>query len=385
MYTPGFVETNGGSIAMHRLCDLINYNGFEAFIWLGTLESEVKVHDDFNTPAINTDKLDDFIVVYTEIVSGNPLNAKHVIRWFLNKPGFFTNKINYGNNELYFYQQIVFNDTDYNSNLENKLYVSYFNKKLWQQTNFNKRSGSGYLLRKGRGREISHNLENSIKIDGMNHSEMEIIFNKVKYFYSYDLQTAYTMFAAMCGCIPIVIPQKNVSACEWQPREELRYGIAYGDTKEEIAYSNNTREKIIPYLDKLNEETKSDVKSFIKKSQSFFSINYKTKQNIETEKLNYIKRLKETDNKILLFGTGSGLVLIMDLLERNGIQPDYFCDNDPNKIGTNIYGYRINKPDEILSSDNQFVVLITSMFISEVTQQIKKYDNVKEILSGYDD
>ncbi|WP_413701364.1 FkbM family methyltransferase [Psychromonas sp. KJ10-10] len=35
IYTPGFDSTNGGSIAMHRLCDLLNSNGYEAFIWQG--------------------------------------------------------------------------------------------------------------------------------------------------------------------------------------------------------------------------------------------------------------------------------------------------------------------------------------------------------------
>lgn len=385
IYTPGFNSTNGGSIAMHRLCDLLNENGYEAYIWRGALEEDLKVYEKFNTPIINTDELDDFIAIYTEIISGNPLNARHVVRWFLNKPGFFTNKINYGKNELYLYHQIVFNDVDINPNIDNKLYVAYFNKEVWKQTNFNKRSGSCYILRKGEDREISHNIATSIKIDGLNHEEMEKIFNRTKYFYSYDLQTAYTMFAAMCGCIPIVMPKEGVSSIQWQPREELRYGIAYGNSKEEIAYSINTRDRIIPYLDKLKDETNNDVKLFIKRSQSFFKNNYKSRETIENERLKYIKALKSTKNKLLLFGTGSGLTLIIDLLHNNDITPDYICDNDKNKIGAEIYGHKVYKPDEILNSDNKFVVLITSMFVQEITQQINEYDNVIDIYSGYDD
>ncbi|WP_413701365.1 hypothetical protein ACLKMH_06730 [Psychromonas sp. KJ10-10] len=307
------------------------------------------------------------------------------MRWFLNRPGFFTNKINYGDNELYFYQQIIFNDIRFNKNLDNKLYVSYFDKEHWKQDNFNERKGSCYLLRKGRGRELTHNLAGSTKIDGLTHNEVADIFNRTKYFYSYDLESAYTMFVAMCGCISIVVPKKGVSVKQWQPIEELRYGIAYGDSEEEIAYSISTRKKVIPYLDELSQETNRDVISFISKSQFFFSRYCKSERSISNEKLKYIKVLQNRKDKLVLFGSGSGLTLIMDLLYNNAITPDYICDNDINKIGTEVYGLQVYNPDEILSSNNEFIVLITSMFISEITQQVNKYKNVREIYSGYDD
>ena len=44
--------------------------------------------------------LSDLIVIYPEIVFGNPLGAKNVVRWFLHNPGFFSGKIYYGQNTL---------------------------------------------------------------------------------------------------------------------------------------------------------------------------------------------------------------------------------------------------------------------------------------------
>ena len=37
------------------------------------------------------------------------------------------------------------------------------------------------------------------------------IFNKCKYFYCYDPNTAYMIFAVSCGCITILHPVENVS------------------------------------------------------------------------------------------------------------------------------------------------------------------------------
>lgn len=41
------------------------------------------------------------------------------------------------------------------------------------------------------------------------------MFNKCKYFYSYDANTAYIMYAAVCGCIPIIHEIDGVSEEEF--------------------------------------------------------------------------------------------------------------------------------------------------------------------------
>ena len=53
--------------------------------------------------------LQDWVVVYTETVVGNPLRAKHVVRWILYHPGAFSKKrIRFESNALFFHWDLAF-------------------------------------------------------------------------------------------------------------------------------------------------------------------------------------------------------------------------------------------------------------------------------------
>ncbi|WP_462150947.1 hypothetical protein [Pseudoalteromonas xiamenensis] len=257
----------GGAIAIHRLCDLLNQEGCEAYLW-SSRNYPIKKCDEFNTPELITNELNDFIVVYMDVVSGNPVGCPNVVRWFLNKPGFFTEHINYGVNELYFHFQEVFKHPLYPS--ENLLYVVYFLKNIYFNKNLKNRAGSCYMLRKGRGRKIIHDLTDSILIDDKGHQEIADIFNSRKYFYCYDLHSAYTYFASLCGCTPIVIPENSLSEHEWQPDERLRFGVAYGDSELQISYAKKTANELKLLLEQLEKESLKYVRNFIELSQKFF-------------------------------------------------------------------------------------------------------------------
>ena len=106
-------------------------------------------------------------------------------------------------------------------------------------------------------------------MQGLSHKEVSKIFKSVETFISYDTYSAYSIFAALCGCRSIVIPDKDISKEEWYPDKEDRYGIAYGfdDIDAAIATENLVMNRII------HEEKKSisSVKNFIKEVDSFFS------------------------------------------------------------------------------------------------------------------
>ncbi|MCA9749973.1 MAG: hypothetical protein KC414_12765 [Romboutsia sp.] len=153
-----FNENSGGTIALHKLCDLLNKNGNKAYLWplnkaLLTWRYPIKslieiikyfyrllkypnyykykTFSSFNTPIAKKRHLKNAIVVYPEIISGNPLFSKKVVRWFLNKPGVLSGEINYGKNELYFYYQEAFNDQNINKNLDNRLQVSHIRDDIY--------------------------------------------------------------------------------------------------------------------------------------------------------------------------------------------------------------------------------------------------------------
>ncbi len=377
-----FNSNVGGTIAMHRLCDLLNKNGAEAYLWVDK-NNTISTKDNFNTPTIYSKNLSDFIIIYEGMISGNPLNAPYVVRWFLHQPGFFTKKSIYGENEKYFFYQAIFQDKNFKLPSDHKLHVKYMQEVviIYKQTNFKKRTGSCYMIRKGKGRELIHDINNSVCIDGLGHTQISKIFNEKKYFYSYDLNSAYTRFAAISGCIPIIVPKKNLSAKEWQPVEGLRYGVAYGQSDNEIKYAIKTRDKVIPYFLELEKQTKIEVKNFIEKTQEFFKNNSKSVETIKLEEPPYIQKLKSTKNKIVFFGATEILECHKTMIRKNSIIADFICDNDTKKHGSLFNGFKVYSPDELFKQEAQFSVLILSSFMDEITEQLQEYKSVRDIFS----
>lgn len=291
IYTHGYDENSGGKIALHQLCNLLNKEGESAYLWPAkkplfdpkhffrsvrkTLTYMIKksrrkfeTFEGFDTPIAMASDLVDAIVVYPEVVDGNPLLSNHVVRWFLHKPGFHTNQINYGDHELYFLYSTICTHKEVKTDPENILEVRQIRDDIYKQYNFGERSGSAYMMRKGAGKKIVHDLNNSILVDSLSHSEIAKVFNEVKYFFSYDPYTLYSRYAAVCGCISIIIPEENVSREEWEPTPELRYGLAYGF--EDIEHAEATRELVLPYLKRQEEEVNTSIRMFINKCEEFF-------------------------------------------------------------------------------------------------------------------
>ena len=209
------------------------------------------------------------MVLYPEIVDGNPLQAKNVIRWFLHKPGFHTGSINYGMNELYFFYQHAFNDAWINPDADNLLRVGWMRSDVYQKHNYGERYGSCYAIRKGKGRKIVHDLSDSICIDNLAHEEIASLFNSKKFFYSYDPYTMFTTYAAVCGCIPIVVPPEGLSKEEWKPMNR-RFGVAYGSEEGEIKWAIETRDKLLASIEERSKNEDTLVSKFVSKCESFF-------------------------------------------------------------------------------------------------------------------
>lgn len=300
IYAPTFNENVGGIIVLHKLCDLLNQNGEEAYLVLSfkkkpifrkqkTLIKKIffpfkflkyylkmyrteKTSPALDTPIVYGDQFsaDDSVVVYSETVNGNPLKAKNVVRWLLHKPGFLTGEIDYGLKDIFFYYQIKFNDKDLNPYEDHQLTVSWLRDDIYKQTNFSKRNGTCYILRKGKQRTMVHNVKDSILLDGKSHVEIAKIMNDCEYFLSYDMTSMYSRYAVLCGCKSIVIPKEGVSKKEWQPKEELRYGIAYGF--DDIEEADKTKHLMYESMQKQENGSNQSVVNFIEKTYKFFTL-----------------------------------------------------------------------------------------------------------------
>ena len=387
LYEYNYDDTIGGTIVMHKLCDLLNHYGYEAYMWQSELEKGFKTNQYLKTPIINIDNLDDYIVVYNDTINGNPLRAPNVVRWFTTAVEIININLKYGSNELYFYHgfpnEVVIKELKVKA--DNSLTIYHFNTEYYQQTNFKERLGSCYSIRKYRNRTPVHNLENSIKIDALSHKETAKVFNRCKYFYSYDVRSINTIFAAMFGCIPVVIPLKGLSVEEWRhPKEIYKHGVAYGES--EIDYAINNKNKIYEYMDNMGILSKNDTKSFIEKTHNFFSKISKTEEMIESEKLSYIDKIKNIDNKvsIVIFGAHEGSKATIDTFSSHGISFKYICDNDIDKIGVYKFSHLVFDPEKLFRKKEDFIVLLTNTHKQNILKQLSKFNNIKSVYSIYD-
>src|SRR3974377_2155541 len=75
---PSFTHKHGGVRALYRLCYHLNAAGYSAA--MVPMGEHIRVLPDWPVP-VHTGPAADSIVVYAEIVCGNPLKAEKVVRW----------------------------------------------------------------------------------------------------------------------------------------------------------------------------------------------------------------------------------------------------------------------------------------------------------------
>lgn len=200
---------------------------------------------------------DNTIVVYPEVVRGNFLHARKVIRWFLYYNKYLLSSDNYDENDLFICYREIFNDWNLNPN-GNKVCISSYDLETYKQTNFGERKGNCYIIRKGCNRKDLPQKFDGIIIDKLSEIKKVEILNKCKYCYIYDTQTAYAKIAALCGCIPIVIPEEGKNRYDYLKKDDDKgFGVAYGTSESEIKFALETRQELVNWFkqkEKLNEE-----------------------------------------------------------------------------------------------------------------------------------
>lgn len=300
----------GGTIVAHYLCKLIEKQGYEASIFLnlpshdnrllfflsyikimgkdllgniythlfsnreysmrhytGYIHFPVKGCKRTYWPVVD----DDTVVVYTETTKGNPLRAKNVVRWFLFYNRFPGDDTWYSKDDLFFTYREQFNDYKLNPNC-NTLRIFHFDNDLYKRTNFGPRHGNCYIVRKGSGRKDLPSHFDGPVIDNLREPDKVKVLNQCERCYLYDTQTFYASIAALCGCIPIVVPEPGKTKEDYvKPDDEVR-GVAYGDSPDEIDFALRTRNEVQKRIDKMLAENGPMVDSFIEKCKDYFKL-----------------------------------------------------------------------------------------------------------------
>jgi hypothetical protein len=109
---PDYTYLSSGVRCLHALCDRLNALGISAAVTarrVAPRSATTRINRKALRLAPRT--LDQSVVIYPEITVGNPLGAKHVVRYLLNKPGFFNARApkSYGERDyfLHFAEEFV--------------------------------------------------------------------------------------------------------------------------------------------------------------------------------------------------------------------------------------------------------------------------------------
>jgi len=300
VYTPGYNEQTGGVMALFGLAYALREIGTPVFLWPADIslagwwawESKRRArvllgreHDDERgetsvwpgepIPYANPFQVQDAIVVYPETLDGNPLKAKNVVRWFLNKPGALSGRINFGPGELYFYFASVFDDPAINPHRDNHLMIMTVMDNIYKQTNFGPRNGTCYVLRKGKSRAPDPGTLDGPIVDGMTAHQIAEVFNRCELCVSYDTRTMLTAYAVLCGCKAVVIPEPGVTKAQWAPKEDGMYGeqglsgIAYGF--DDLEEAQKSKPQLAIALKKLQQQNLDSTQRFRDKCEAFFA------------------------------------------------------------------------------------------------------------------
>jgi hypothetical protein len=298
---PSYNPNNGGSIVLHSLCNELNDCGCEAYLvpyedlvpvstanmlngltnllkfYLKLRLNSFRTYPSFNTPVKRLSEvkkdIDQYIVVYPEIVFGNPFGASHIVRWLLHQPDFHKGYALHRRGDYY----VKYNSAIAHFNYFDNEFSNYDLKVVHYPTDIykppldpNDRKGEVYCVRKGRNRPDLVLPSNAVVIDDMPHADIALLFQKAEKLISFDTYTAYSRFAALCGCDSIVVPEKGVDKLDWYIDEKDRYGIAYGFEEQEQKWMQDTRRFVNDRIQEEKAAVRRSVLSFIKDTQERF-------------------------------------------------------------------------------------------------------------------
>jgi hypothetical protein len=206
------------------------------------------------------------VVIYPEATKGNPLKAKHVVRWILNTPGVCGGDgIFEKTDHIFLYHDFYKVNPEYRvqgilTAIDLKTQLTKFIDK-----GLTDRKGGAFLVRKGFYKKLDQHPADFVKADeileGGTYDEMAQFFNRIETFISYDHMTFISIQAALSGCKSIIIPDADGEFSKEHLIKVNRInGVAYGFEDQDWveASKNNLRQHLVD----LNEKNLETVRGF---------------------------------------------------------------------------------------------------------------------------
>lgn len=259
---PKPIHISGGMLIIKRLVELLTEKNQTVYVINEQYKTEKAILiDSVGLSSLDKNKV---VVIYPEIISGNPFGMKNVVRWIL----YDTNVVvenTWSETDNYFYYNNLFKT--HRKTKENKKILNcfYFNLDKLYDMNL-KRDGYCHINKHPRGilsDEIIKQYNSEEISQGFNKFGYDWLrekFNQKEFFITNDIATYYSAMAALCGCKSVILDKK----LNLEERENLithKYGVAFGF--EEIKNATENLHLLRPHLENNERNSHITVENFI--------------------------------------------------------------------------------------------------------------------------
>ncbi|HUS12285.1 MAG TPA: hypothetical protein VMZ30_17595 [Pyrinomonadaceae bacterium] len=231
VFSGPFVSNSAGIECLHRLCHELNERGFSSFTTGGTVEAP-----HLNAPIIDLQSAQllcalGYVAIYPETISGNPLGAKTVVRWVLNRPGLL------GGDEVYTDSEVIFSYSDaFTPYVKNrvcgKLYMPTINERLFycDDPDLSQRSLACFYVGKSEWKPGIVDRDQAFEITRENPNKQELgkLFRASRVLYCFDNSTILIYEALLCGCPVVIVPDGTQTRHDFEELELGMDGISWG-------------------------------------------------------------------------------------------------------------------------------------------------------------
>ncbi|MCU1759164.1 glycosyltransferase [Pseudomonas sp. 14P_8.1_Bac3] len=242
---PDYRRNSAGVRVLHMLCDALIRSGFEAYVSAGVVDPRLmtpRLTGDVR--ALHKSQGVEPVVVYPEVMDGNPLGGNVVVRYLLNHPGLLREVSPFGKDDILFsYTRTLLQP---GMSEDRILYMPAVDLSIFcPPTDPATRIAGKVCYYQGRHAQALVDpallAADSVEITQQSPGSWEdlaALFQSCEFFYCTE-PSGLAAEAVLCGCVAIILPNKYATAPLSQ-HENNGYGCAWGNTPENIEQARET-------------------------------------------------------------------------------------------------------------------------------------------------
>lgn len=230
---PYYTNKSAGIVVLHELCDSLSKLGHNAaMILTGSGQFTISSDASYYGPGLQwyqlrdknefNDFIRDGIVIYPEVITGNPLGGKRVVRYVLNREGFVAkNKMEAAEDDFILTFSKLYHDKPHASLIKLPFNAAFNSENSVASLD---RAFDLTYIGKGRSYNECYVIPNTLEINRQwpsTKAELALLFKNTRYFYSWDVCSQTNSEAILCGAIPVFLNPAPLASFEILDQSEL--------------------------------------------------------------------------------------------------------------------------------------------------------------------